>query len=63
MPCLVQPGGQSCQMHVHYTARRELGLLTAVERLQCEEGLTLQRTAERLFVALAYCQVEEAVRH
>jgi hypothetical protein len=38
-------------MHVHYTACRKLGLLTAVERLQHEEKLTLQRTAEHLFVA------------
>jgi hypothetical protein len=38
-------------MHVHYTACRKLGLLTAVERLQHEEGLTLRRAAECLFVA------------
>jgi hypothetical protein len=38
-------------MHVHYTARCKLGLLTAVERLQHEEGLTLRRAAARLFVA------------
>ncbi len=36
---------------MRYTARRKLGLLTAVERLQHEEGLTLQRAAECLFVA------------
>jgi hypothetical protein len=38
-------------MHLRCTARRKLGLLTAVERLQHEEGLTLRRAAERLFVA------------
>jgi hypothetical protein len=38
-------------MRVRYTARRKLGLLTAVERLQHEKGLTLRREAERLFVA------------
>jgi hypothetical protein len=37
-------------MRVRYTARRKLGLLTA-ECLQHEEGLTLQRAAERLFVS------------
>jgi hypothetical protein len=51
MPCSVQPGGLSQQMHVRYTACRKLGLLTAVERLQHEEGLTHQRAAECLFVA------------
>ncbi len=39
------------QMRLRYTARRKLGLLTAVERLQHEEGLTLRRAAERFFVA------------
>ncbi len=39
------------QMRVCYTARRKLGPLTAVERLQHEEGLTLRRAAERIFVA------------
>jgi hypothetical protein len=38
-------------MRVRYTARHKLGLLTAEERLQHEEGLTLRRAAERLFVA------------
>jgi hypothetical protein len=38
-------------MRVHYTARRKLGLLTAVERLQHEEGLSLQKAAEHLLVA------------
>jgi hypothetical protein len=51
MPCSVQPGGLLRQMHVCYTARCKLGLLTAVERLQHEVGLTLQRAAECLFVA------------
>ncbi len=36
---------------MHYTTRRKLGLLTALECLQHEEGLTLRRAAERLFVA------------
>jgi hypothetical protein len=36
---------------VRYTTRRKLGLLNAVERLQHEEGLTLPRVAEHLFVA------------
>ena len=51
MPCSIQPGGLSRQMRVRYTACRKFGLLTTVERLQHEEGLTLQRAAERLFVA------------
>ncbi len=38
-------------MRVRYTAHHKLGLLTAVECLQHEEGLTLQRAAEPLFVA------------
>ncbi len=38
-------------MRVRYTARRKFGLLTTVECLQHEEGLTLRRAAERLFVA------------
>jgi hypothetical protein len=51
MPCSIEPGGLSHQMRMHYTARHKLGLLTAVERLQHEDGLTLQRAAECLFVA------------
>ncbi len=51
MPRSVQPGGLLRQMRMRYTAHHKLGLLTAVERLQHEEGLTLQRAAERLFVA------------
>jgi hypothetical protein len=43
MPRSVQPGGLSCQMRVRYTAHCKLGLLTAVERLQYEEGLSLSR--------------------
>jgi hypothetical protein len=50
MPRSVQPGGLARQMCVRYTARRKLGLLTAVERLQHEEGLTLRKAAERLLV-------------
>jgi hypothetical protein len=38
-------------MRVRYNACRKLGLLMAVERLQHEKGLFLQRAAERLFVA------------
>ena len=41
MPRSVQPDGLARQMRVPYTARRKLGLLTTVERLQHEEGLTL----------------------
>jgi hypothetical protein len=37
-------------MRVQYTARHKLGLLTTVERLQPEEGLTLRKAAERLLV-------------
>jgi hypothetical protein len=51
MPHSIQPGRLSRQMHVCYTACRKLGLLIAVERLQHEEGLTLRREAEHLFVA------------
>jgi hypothetical protein len=51
MPRSIQPGGLLHQIHVHYTARSKLGLLTAVERLQHEEGLTLQKAADCLFVA------------
>jgi hypothetical protein len=36
---------------MRYIASCKLGLLTAVEHLQHEEGLTLRRAAERLFVA------------
>ena len=50
MPRSIQPGGLVHQMRVRYTARRKLGVLTAVERLQHEEGLTLQKAAERLLV-------------
>jgi hypothetical protein len=51
MPCSIQPGRLLHQMRMRYTTCRKLGLLTAVEHLQHEEGLTLQRAAERLFVA------------
>jgi hypothetical protein len=51
MPHSIQPGALSQQMRVRYTTCRKLGLLTPVEHLQHEEGLTLQRAAERLFVA------------
>jgi hypothetical protein len=51
MPRFVQPGGLSRQMPMRYTARCKLGLLTAVERLQHEEGLTLRWAAECFFVA------------
>jgi hypothetical protein len=51
MPRSVQPGGVSRQMHVRYTARRKLGLLTAAERLQREEGMSIRRAAEELLVA------------
>jgi hypothetical protein len=36
---------------VHYTARRKLGLLTAAERLQHEEGMSIRNAAEELLVA------------
>jgi hypothetical protein len=51
MPCSVQPGGLSRQMRVRYTACRKFGHLTAVERLQHEEGLTLRRAEECFIVA------------
>ncbi len=51
MPHSVHPGRLLRPMRVHYTTCRKLGRLTAVECLQHEEGLTLQRAAERLFVA------------
>jgi hypothetical protein len=60
MPRCVQPGGVSRQMRVRYTARRRLGLLTAAERLQREEGMTIRRAAEELRVAHSHSQVEEA---
>jgi hypothetical protein len=50
MPRSVQPGRLAHQMRVRYMARRKLGLLTAVEHLQHEEGLTLRKAAERLLV-------------
>ncbi len=63
MPRSIQPGGLLRQMHVRYTARRKLGLLTTVERLQHVEGLTLRRAAECHFCSpFAHCEVEEAVR-
>jgi hypothetical protein len=51
MPCSIQPGGLARQMRVRYMARPKLGLLTTVERLQHEEGLSLRKAAERLLVA------------
>jgi hypothetical protein len=51
MPCSIQPGKLSQQIRVHYTACHKLGLLTAVERLQHEERVTLQKAAECLFLA------------
>jgi hypothetical protein len=51
MPRSVQPGGVSRQMRVRYTACRKLGLLTAAERLQREEGMTIRRAAEELLMA------------
>ena len=47
-------------MRVRYTARHKLGLLTAAERLQNEEGMTIRRAAEELHVAHSLIQVEEA---
>ncbi len=38
-------------MRVRYTARRKLGLLTAAEHLQREEGMTIRRAAEELLAA------------
>ena len=51
MPRSVQPGGVSHQTRVRYTARRKLGLLTAAERLQHEEGMSIRNAAEELLVA------------
>ena len=51
MPRSVQPGGVSRQKPVRYTARRKLGLLTAAERLQHEEGMSIRNAAEELLVA------------
>ena len=50
MPCSIQPGGISRQMRVRYTAHCKLGLLTAAERLQREEGMTIQKAAEQHMV-------------
>jgi hypothetical protein len=38
MPRVVQPGGLSRIMRVHYTARRKLGLLASTKRIMEEEG-------------------------
>ncbi len=38
-------------MHVHYTARRKLGLLTSAKHIMEEEGVSLHRAAEQLQVA------------
>ena len=52
MPPSVQPSGVlSRQMRVRYTARRKLGLLTAAERLQREEEMSIRRAAEELLAA------------
>ena len=51
MPRSVQPGGILRQMRVRYTSCRNLGLLTAAERLQREKGMTIRKSAEKLLVA------------
>ena len=50
MPRLAQLGGASRQMHVWYTARRKLALLTMAKRLRGEEGISLRKSTERVQV-------------
>jgi hypothetical protein len=45
---VVQPGGLSRIMRVHYTARRKLGFLALAKRIMEEEGVTLRQAARRL---------------
>ena len=51
MPRVLQPGGLSRTMRVHYTARRKLGLLASAKRIMEEEGVTLRQAAKRLDVS------------
>ena len=51
MPSLVQPGGISRRMHVRYTARHKLALLTMAKHLQDEVGILLRKSAERVQVS------------
>jgi hypothetical protein len=51
MPHLAQPGGTSRWIHVWYTARRKLALLTMAKCLQDEEGISLCKSAERVQVS------------
>jgi hypothetical protein len=46
MPHLTQHGSVLRWMHVHYTARRKLALLTMVKPLQDKEGILLTKSVE-----------------
>ena len=50
MGCVVQPGGESGQIRVRYTARRKYGLVTAARHMRAE-GKLLQGTAGELNVS------------
>jgi hypothetical protein len=41
MTRVLQPGGLSQNMRVHYTARHKPGLLASAKRIMEEEGVTL----------------------
>jgi hypothetical protein len=48
---LAQPGGVSWRMHMRYTARRKLALLTMAKRLQDKEGILLHKSTEHVQVS------------
>ena len=50
MTRVLQPGGLSQNMRVHYTARHKPGLLASAKRIMEEEGVTLRQAAKRLNV-------------
>jgi hypothetical protein len=49
MPCVIQPGGGSGKMRVHYTARRKRGLVATSKRMMVE-GKMLRAAASELRV-------------
>jgi hypothetical protein len=51
MPPLIQPGGVLRRMHVRYTARRKLALLTMAKHLQDEECILLRKSTEHVQVS------------
>jgi hypothetical protein len=56
---VVQPGGESGKIRVHYTARRKYGLVTAARRM-CAEGKLLRGAAAELNVCASLLSRWEA---